>query len=106
MYKFIVVTDPDTAAGFRLAGVDVFEAPDAARAKDVISSLSHKDDVGIIAVNEELLVALDKKFRDRIEKIYRPVIIAIPSGSKAIDKRSYIERLLRNAIGYNVVMRR
>ena len=39
MYKFMVLTDPDTAAGFRMAGVDTHEAwnieeaaTDAARA--------------------------------------------------------------------------
>jgi len=36
MYKFIVITDPDTAAGFRLAGAEVIEAADAQEAKKII----------------------------------------------------------------------
>jgi vacuolar-type H+-ATPase subunit F/Vma7 len=33
MYKFVVVTDHDTASGFRLAGVDVIEAPNLDEAR-------------------------------------------------------------------------
>lgn len=106
MYRFIVVTDQDTAVGFRLAGVDVVEAgsPEEARAK--IASLSARDDTGILAVNEDLLAALDEKSRDKLERMRMPIIIPVPSRAKGLDKRSYIERLLRKAIGYNIVMRR
>ncbi len=106
MYKFVAVTDRDTASGFRLAGVDAFEAAGPGDAKNIITALVHKEDTGIIVVNEEYLSLLDEKLRDRLERLTRPIIIPIPSGSKALDRRSYIERLLRKAIGYNVVMRR
>ncbi len=106
MRKFVVVTDPDTAIGFRLAGVDAIEARSPEEARGVIASLLARDDTGILAVNEDLLAALDEKFRDRIEKTRRPIVIPVPSTAKGVDKRSYIERLLRKAIGYNVVMRR
>jgi V/A-type H+-transporting ATPase subunit F len=52
------------------------------------------------------MLSLDSKVMDRIEKMSRPIIIPIPSKSKEIDRRSYIERLLRKAIGYNIVLRR
>jgi vacuolar-type H+-ATPase subunit F/Vma7 len=39
MYKFIVVTDPDTAPGFRLAGVDVIEVPANEDAGKIIAPL-------------------------------------------------------------------
>ena len=106
MFKFVVVTDKDTASGFRLAGVDAFEASGPEDARNIITSLVHKDDTGIIAVDEEYLSLLDEKLREKLEKLPRPIIIPMPSRSKALDRRSYIERLLRKAIGYNVVMRR
>jgi V/A-type H+-transporting ATPase subunit F len=106
MYKFVVVTDSDRASGFRLAGVEVLEAGSGAEAKKVITPLLYKDDIGIVAVNEEFMLALDEKLMNRIEKLARPLIIPIPSKSKELDRRSYIERLLRKAIGYNVVLRR
>lgn len=106
MYKFVVVTDPDRAAGFRLAGADVMEAASAAEARTVIPPLLFRDDIGIVAVNEEYMLSLDEKVMDRIERMHRPLIIPLPSKSKDIDRRTYIERLLRKAIGYNIVLKR
>ena len=106
MFKFVIVTDPDRASGFRLAGVEVFEAKDTEDAKGVIPPLLHKDDIGIVAVNEEYMLSLDEKLMDRIEKMHRPLIIPIPSRTRELDRRTYIERLLRKAIGYNIVLKR
>ena len=106
MYKFVVVTDRDRASGFRLAGVEVLEAGTMDEARKVITPLLYKDDIGIVAVNEEFMLSLDEKLMDRIEKMHRPLIIPIPSKSKEIDRRTYIERLLRKAIGYNIVLKR
>jgi V/A-type H+-transporting ATPase subunit F len=106
MYKFLVVTDPDTAPGFRLAGVEVIEASSQEEARKAINALVFKDDTGIVAVNEEFIAALDQKLVETIEKTYRPIIIPIPSRAKRIDRTSYIERMLQRAIGYNIVVRR
>ncbi|WAC05199.1 MAG: V-type ATP synthase subunit F [Methanoregula sp.] len=106
MYKFVVVTDPDSAPGFRLAGVDVLEASGLDEAKKIISPLIYKDDTGIIAISEDLMAGLDEKLIEKINRTYRPIIIPIPSRIKGIDRTSYIERLLQRAIGYNIVIRR
>jgi V/A-type H+-transporting ATPase subunit F len=106
MYKVVVVTDRDRAAGFRLAGSEVFIANGVDEARDVIPPLLHKDDIGIVAVNEEYMLSLDEKLMDRIEKMHRPLIIPIPSKTKEMDRRTYIERLLKKAIGYNIVLKR
>lgn len=106
MYKFIVVTDPDSAPGFRLAGVEVMEAPGLVEAKQIISSLLFRDDSGIVAISEELMPALDEKMQEKIGKTYRPIVIPIPSRCKGIERTSYMERLLQRAIGYNIVIRR
>ena len=106
MYKFVVVTDPDTASGFRLAGVDVLEAPTIEEAKRIITSLLFNDDTGIVAVNEDFIDAMDEKVMERIEKTYRPIVIPIPSRARRVDRAEYIERLLRRAIGYKIVVRR
>ncbi|MDD3135533.1 MAG: V-type ATP synthase subunit F [Methanoregula sp.] len=106
MYKFVVVTDPDSAPGFRLAGVDVVEASGLEEARQVIPPLVYRDDTGIVAISEDLMAALDEKMLEKIGKTYRPIIIPIPSRIKGISRTSYIERLLQRAIGYNIVIRR
>lgn len=106
MYKFVIITDSERAPGFRLAGAEVFEVRDVEEAKATIPPLLHKDDIGIVAANEEYMLALDEQLMDRIEKMHRPLIIPIPAKTKEIDRRTYIERLLRKAIGYNIVLKR
>ncbi|MCK9579195.1 MAG: V-type ATP synthase subunit F [Methanoregula sp.] len=106
MYKLVVVTDSDRASGFRLAGAEVLEAGTLDEVRKVIPELLYRDDIGIVAVNEEFMLSLDEKLMDRIEKMHRPLIIPLPSKSKEVDRRTYIERLLRKAIGYNIVLKR
>jgi V/A-type H+-transporting ATPase subunit F len=106
MYKIVVVTDPDSAPGFRLAGADVLEASSLDEARKIIPPLIYKDDTGIIAISEDLMPALDEKMQEKIGKTYRPIIIPIPSRIKGIERTSYIERMLQRAIGYNIVIRR
>ena len=106
MYKFVVVTDPETAPGFRLAGVDVLEASTEEEAKKIIPPLLFKDDTGIVAINEDFMASLDAKLLEKIEKSHRPIIISIQSRTRRIDRADYNERMLRRAIGYNIVVRR
>jgi V/A-type H+-transporting ATPase subunit F len=106
MYRFAVVTDPDTADGFRLSGVDVIEVTSVDEVKKIIPDLLLKDDTGIIALNEDYMQAIDEKLMAKIEKTYRPIIIPIPVRKKGDGGPTYIERLLQRAIGYNIVVRR
>ena len=106
MYRFVVVTDPETAPGFRLAGVEVLEVATVAEAMSVIPPLLFKDDTGIVAVNEDFMASLDAKLMEKIEKTHRPIILPIPSRTRQINRVDYIERMLRRAIGYNIVVRR
>jgi V/A-type H+-transporting ATPase subunit F len=106
VYKFVVVTDPETATGFRLAGVDVLEIPNKDEVAALLPSLLLRDDPGIIAINEEFMTSLDDTMREKIEKSYRPIIIPIPSRTKRLDRTSDVEGLLRRAIGYNIVLRK
>jgi V/A-type H+/Na+-transporting ATPase subunit F len=106
MYKYVIVTDPETAAGFRLAGVEVIEVASPDEAKKAIPPLLNADDTGIIGVSEEFMSVLDPELLATIEKTYRPIIIPIPSRTKKVAAETYIERLLRRAIGYNIVVRR
>ncbi len=106
MFKFLVVTDPETAPGFRLAGVDVVEAASIKEAGAILPDLLYRDDTGIVAVNEEFMAGLDPKVLGKMERTHRPILIPIPSGAGKGEGRGYVERLLQRAIGYNIVVRR
>ena len=106
MYRFLVVTDPESADGFRLAGVDVIEAQGPEEARALLPDLLYRDDTGIVAVNEEFLAGLDPKILAKMERTHRPIVLPIPSGAVKGEGLSYVERLLQRAIGYNIVVRR
>jgi V/A-type H+-transporting ATPase subunit F len=106
MYKFLVVTDPETAPGFRLAGVEVVEAASVEEAGSILPDLLYRDDTGIVAVNEEFMAGLGPKVLGKIERTHRPIVIPIPSGAGKGEGTGYVERLLQRAIGYNIVVRR
>jgi V/A-type H+-transporting ATPase subunit F len=106
MYRFLVVTDPESAPGFRLAGVDVVEAGSVEEARKIIPGLLYRDDTGIVAVNEEFMAGLDAKVLGKMERTHRPIVIPIPAGAGRGERTGYVERLLQRAIGYNIVVRR
>jgi V/A-type H+/Na+-transporting ATPase subunit F len=106
MYRFLVLTDPDTAAGFRMAGVETREAVNREEARKVLPALLQEEDAGIIAVSEEFMQELDDRLMTRIEQTARPIVIPIPGRARGGGGMAYIERLLRRAIGYNIVLRR
>lgn len=109
MYKLIVLTDPDTADGFGLAGVDVVvaESPEDARRK--LGSLIDDDESGIVAVNEAFMTEIDERTQQKINQTYRPIVISLPIREKLAteeDHRAYLSRLIRRAIGFDITLRR
>ena len=108
MYKVVVLTDPDNAAGFRLAGVDVETASSLPEAHAKLASLLDDDTAGIIVVNEVLTEAIDERMARKIESIYRPIVVSLPIRATlhvATDHQAYLARLIRRAIGFDITLR-
>ena len=105
MYRFIVITDPDSATGFRLAGAEVIEVDSAKDASLQFSEVLLSKDAGIIAIREDYLADIDPNLYEKTERRYHPIVIPIPAPRNKERAGGYVEKLLRRAIGYNVVMR-
>ena len=105
MYRIVIVTDPESGDGFRLAGATVMEASTPEDAENIIHLILNENDVGIVAVREDFMASLDRTLLSTIERCYHPVIIPIPAPQVGPSMGSYIEMLLKRAIGYNIVMR-
>ena len=108
MYKVVVLTDPDNAAGFRLAGVDVESADSIHEAHVKLSALLDDDTAGIIVLNEVLTEAIDERMARKIDSIYRPIVVSLPIREKleiATDHQAYLARLIRRAIGFDITLR-
>lgn len=109
MARLIVVTDPDTALGFRLAGVEVSEVSAKEEAADRLLTLLRAKEAGIVIYNEEYLAGLPEKSQVALEESMSPVFFAIPvSQAKRVGepREQYLARLLRRAIGYQLKIKR
>ena len=107
MRKVVVLTDPESADGFRLAGVDVLEVAegDRAKIKQELVGLINDDDVGVVAINDNFMNEVDEATRARIDKLYRPIIVAIPARIR-LDvgeaRTSYLAKMIRRAVGFDL----
>jgi V/A-type H+-transporting ATPase subunit F len=109
MGQFLVITDPDTALGFRLAGVEVSEATSDEDAAERLLALLTGKEPGIVIYNEQYRAALTENIRVALEESVSPVFFAIPvAQAKRVEepREQYLARLLRRAIGYQLKIKR
>lgn len=108
-YRVTVITDPDTADGFRLAGVLVRVADSAEQARGILAGLLDDDVTGIVVVNERFMAAVDERLQNKIDSLYRPIVVSLPIREHleiGEDHRTYLSRLIRRAIGFDITLRR
>ena len=108
MARLIIVTTPDLAPGYRLAGATVVRVVDGAQAGLEVKRLAAESDVAIIGVHQPFLETFDKQLERDLERRTLPVVVGIPTGtpSEREGRRARLEELLRQAIGHRIVFRR
>ncbi len=109
MYRLIVLTDADSADGFRLAGVDVDVIDSEDQVSERLNRLLDDDETGIIAISERMMAGIDERTQRKIDSIYRPLVIALPLKEQlevGEDHRAHLARLIRRAIGFDITLRR
>lgn len=105
-HKLAVLTDAETATGFRLAGVDVLEANDEKSALTTLEQAVQAGTYGLIAVDQGLLADPQKS----VERVMRgrdlPVILSMPglafAFSEEQDTTAYMRRLVRDTLGFDI----
>ncbi len=105
MAEMLVVTDAETAIGFRLAGVDVLETT-VDGAQEAVEGIIASDRYGLVVVDEGLMAdpvkALERVMRGRD----LPVLLPMPGLAAAFDHeadaKSYMQQLVRSAIGFDI----
>lgn len=109
MSKLLVITYPDTSLGFSLAGVEVKEVLDGGDIAPILQDVIKQGEYGLLVVEEKLLAKVDEGILKRIRKTGIPVIVPIDtpkSWQTEEEMESYIARLIRRAIGYQVKIKR
>ncbi len=105
MYKVAVITDPETATGFRLAGVEVREAGTPEQALELIRELTAAG-YGLLAVNEDLLQGTDDARTRLLRGRDLPLIVPLPPARANLESgEAYISRLVKEHIGFAVKLR-
>lgn len=101
----MVITTPDLAPGFRLAGVETFVAETGPEAEAVLRQLLAAGEASFIAIRHELMETLDPHLRRQLENSFYPVVMAVPGGTSAVapgERRRYMSELIRRAIGFQI----
>jgi V/A-type H+-transporting ATPase subunit F len=102
--RLAVVVRPGDALGFRLAGVRVEEVA-AGEEAAAFRSLVAEAELGLVAVEEEVLAAVPPRVLRRARERGIPVVLpfALPHrwGEEGRG-RAYVAALIRRAVGYGV----
>ena len=102
----MVITTPDLAPGFELAGVETFAVENVNQAESILDELLTGDEASLIVVRQGLLEAMGTRLQRQVRRSYRPVVIAIPGGIPPITaserRQRYLSELIRRAIGFRI----
>jgi V/A-type H+-transporting ATPase subunit F len=105
LYRLGVITDPETATGFRLAGAEVREATTPHEALEHLRYFLTLD-YGLVAVNEALLQGTADERARLMRGRDLPIIVPFPSPEVEIESgEAYIARLVKEHIGFFVKLR-
>ena len=105
MAKMLILTDSETATGFRLAGVEVLEA-DQEGAQEALESAIESEDYGLVAVDQGLIPEPNSAASRVMRGRELPVLLSMPSLGAAFDEdedpKDYMKSLVRSAIGFDI----
>ena len=105
MYRLAVITDPETATGFRLAGVEVREADSPEAVLEHLRAILPLD-YGLVAVNEDLLAGTEDECARLLRDRDLPIVLPFPAPRPQLESgEQYIARLVKEHIGFYVKLR-
>jgi vacuolar-type H+-ATPase subunit F/Vma7 len=102
--RLLVLTTHELAAGYRLAGVTVFEAASSADAATQLEKFLDQEN-GVIAVHAPFFHEFARPLRRRLDASRTPLVVALPAGmtdDQVRDRRTRLLRMLRQAVGYEI----
>lgn len=105
--KIGVLTDSESAAGYRLAGLDVIVATDATEAQKALARMIQEDTYALIAVSSGLLPDPYQAVKREMRSRTLPVLLSTPSpfapaAGEAEDAEAYMRRLIVATMGYEI----
>ena len=105
--KIGVLTDAESAAGYRLAGLHVAVAADEAEAREVLSRMIQESTYAMIAVSVALLPDPYQGVKREMRGRDLPVLLPAPSPADALsgkgeDARAFVRHLIAATMGHEI----
>lgn len=106
MSRLIVLTTPELAPGYRLAGATTVSASSPQEAEATLRELVDEGgERGVIAVHEAYHARLDRELRRRFDESLKPLVVPLPEGEPveaAGGRRERLLKMLWQAVGYEI----
>lgn len=109
MSKYEVITDSESAVGFRLAGIETFVADDVGKAEKLLQERINSGETGLLLINQNLMDRFSDSFQRKLDKLSLPLVIPIPISNtwwREEPGEDYIFSLIRRAIGYQMKIKK
>jgi V/A-type H+-transporting ATPase subunit F len=105
LYRLGIITDSESATGFRLAGAEVREAASPQEALEHLRYFLSLD-YGLVAISEALLEGTGDERNRMMRGRDLPIIVPFPAPQAEIEAGdAYIARLVKEHIGFYVKLR-
>jgi vacuolar-type H+-ATPase subunit F/Vma7 len=96
-----VIGDPDTVAGFRLAGAAGIVAQDAGQARAELHNALSRNDIDLLLITRDLVAGFQEEVSDLKMTRLKPVVVDIP-GRKARTAERTMRKLVSRAVGISL----
>lgn len=105
MSRLFIVTRPELARGFHLAGVDATSVSDVETAQEIIGHWLDNGETGLLALDDGLLARMDAEFVRRLDRAENLSYLLIPGGESLgpeFSRQYRIAELIRRAVGIHI----
>jgi len=100
--RFVVIGDPETVLGFRLAGVHGVVATGREEALDTLHEVLSDRDIGVVLMTERLAKSIRDEFEARLYGHGFPLLLEVPDALGPSPDRLSVEDVVRKAIGMSL----
>ncbi len=98
--SILIITHPNLAIGYRLAGAEVFETDDGSTASSHLQNAVKDESIGIIGIDEELYNSINPRFLEAIKKRGKPLILSMQSTLEGgMSTEEYIRMMTLSTAG-------